>query len=118
MGRCTKNIQAQVFASQWSDSGMTQAKYARQNNLSVYALKYWLYKKEKKGKEAGAFVELKHILRGDSIILKYSNGVELQLPAGTPVQTLKFFISLKPDVFSDLSPVFFIPGPNRYAEEF
>jgi hypothetical protein len=90
MGRCTKNIHAQAIASQWFDSGMTQAEYARQNNLSIHSLKYWLYKKEKEKtcKEAGAFVELKNIPGGNSIIMKYLNGVELQFPAGTPVQIL------------------------------
>jgi hypothetical protein len=96
MGRCTKNIHAQAIASQWFDSGMTQAEYARQNNLSIHSLKYWLYKKEKEKrcKEAGFFVELKNIPGGNSIILKYPNGVELHFPAGTPVQTVKAFINL------------------------
>ncbi len=39
MGRCTKNIHAQAIASQWFDSGMTQAEYARQNNLSIHITK-------------------------------------------------------------------------------
>jgi len=90
MGRCTKNIHAQAIASQWFDSGMTQTEYARQNNLSIHSLKYWLYKKEKEKrcKEAGFFVDLKNIPGGNSIIMKYLNGVELQFPAGTPVQIL------------------------------
>jgi len=96
MGRCTKNIHAQAIASQWFDFGMTQAEYARQNNLSIHSLKYWLYKKEKemRCKEAGFFVELKNIPGGNNIILKYPNGVELHFPAGTPVQTVKAFINL------------------------
>jgi DNA-binding transcriptional regulator YiaG len=35
-----------TLVSQWQESGMTQVKFARENNVSVHTLKYWLYKKK------------------------------------------------------------------------
>jgi len=76
---------------------MTQAEYAKSNDISLNTLRYWLYKGRKKSsssKETG-FIELKNVFRkNDGILLRYPNGVELQLPAQTSLQPLKTLISL------------------------
>jgi hypothetical protein len=89
-----KNLEAESIIEQLSNSGMTQVEFARSNNITLHTLRYWLYKRRKKSKESGSFIELKNIFNGNNILLRYPNGVELHVPAGTSLQTLKALISL------------------------
>jgi hypothetical protein len=87
--------QIQFIIESWPGSGMTQAEYARSNNIPIHTLRYWLYKRRKSSVDGSAFIELKNVFKGSHhILLRYPNGVELQLPAGTTLQMLKTLISI------------------------
>ncbi len=82
------------IVAQWQTSGLTQTEFARTNNLWVHTLRYWLYKKRNSSGESPAFIELRNILTHNSVLLRYPNGVEMHLPAVTPVAALKALINL------------------------
>ncbi len=82
------------IVSGWQTSGMTQIEYAKVNNISIHTLRYWVYKRKKKTQHSEAFVELKSIFKGNDILLRYPNGVELHFPAGISAQSLKSLIYL------------------------
>ncbi|OQB77705.1 MAG: hypothetical protein BWX87_02750 [Bacteroidetes bacterium ADurb.Bin123] len=82
------------IVAKWQSSGLTQIEFAQSNNLSVHTLRYWLYKKRNPSGESPAFIELRNILNHNSVFLRYPNGVEMHLPAGTPVAALKALINL------------------------
>jgi hypothetical protein len=86
--------QVQSIVAGWPDSGMTQVEYAKSNDITIHTLRYWLYNRKKKSVSSPAFIELKNIFKGSGILLRYPNGVELQVPAGSSLQTLKALISL------------------------
>ncbi len=86
--------QVQEIVASWHDSGMTQVDFAKAKNITLHTFRYWLYKRQKKGCAGNAFIELKNVFNGSGILLRYSNGVELQLPAGITLQMLKALINL------------------------
>ena len=86
--------QVKEIVAGWHDSGMTQVDFAKSNNITIHTLRYWLYKRQKKAGTGNAFIELKNVFNGSGILLRYTNGVELHLPAGTSLQTLKALINL------------------------
>lgn len=80
-----------TLVSQWADSGLSQAKFAAQHNLTLVKFRYWIKKlKEPTAIEAG-FIQLSGFT-SQSISLRYPNGVELVLPAQTPVNVLNALI--------------------------
>jgi hypothetical protein len=85
---------AASIVTQWQNSGMTQIEFAKSNNITIHTLRYWLYKRKKKSAQNGSFIELKNIFKGNDILLRYPNGVELHVPASISVQALKALISL------------------------
>jgi len=81
-----------TLVEQWRSSGMSQAEFARENNLPVHTLRYWLYKRDRSPKSPNGFVHLKVSSVSHDIKLRYPNGVELYLPPGTPVSVVRSFI--------------------------
>jgi len=80
-----------LLVRQWKVSGLSQAKFAAQKNLTLVKFRYWIKKlKEPTDNEPG-FVQLNGF-SPQSISLRYPNGVELLLPTQTPVNVLKDLI--------------------------
>lgn len=80
-----------TLVRQWKDSGLSQAKFATQHNLTLVKFRYWIKKlKEPSGNEP-AFVQLKGF-PAQSISLRYPNGIELVLPIQTPVHILNALV--------------------------
>lgn len=73
---------------QWQQSGKSQRAYAADNNINYYTFRYWVYKCL--GKESGAgFIQLNTRSNGrNSLCVRYPNGIEIYLPAGTPAKTI------------------------------
>jgi hypothetical protein len=88
------SLKPESIVAGWQESGMTQTEYAKSNNISIHTLRYWIYKRSKKSTPGTAFIELKNIFKGSGILLRYPNGVELQVPAGTSLQVLKTLVNL------------------------
>jgi hypothetical protein len=88
------SLKAESIVAGWHESGMTQTEYAKSNNITIHTFRYWLYKRKGKPMPGAAFIELKSIFKGNGILLRYPNGVEIQVPAGTSLQALKALVNL------------------------
>ena len=76
---------------QWKDSGLSQAKFAAQHNLTLVKFRYWIKKLKEPSDIEPAFVQIKGF-SAQSINLRYPNGIELVLPIQTPVHILNALI--------------------------
>ena len=76
---------------QWKESGLSQAKFAAQHNLTLVKFRYWIKKLKEPTDIEPAFVQLNGF-SPQSISLRYPNGIELVLPVHTPVQVLNALI--------------------------
>lgn len=82
------------IAQQWKSSGMSQIDYARTKNIPIHTLRYWLYKHKGSVSDEGSFLRLKDLSTVNEIVLRYPGGVELRLPAATPLSVIKQLIIL------------------------
>lgn len=81
----------QALVSQWKESGLSQAKFAAQHNITLVKLRYWIRKLKPATDDDSAFIQLNGFgIQG--INLRYPNGVELTLPVQTPVGVLRSLI--------------------------
>jgi len=62
----------------WQSSGQTQIEFAKKHEIGIHTLKYWIYK-----------------LRIPEICLRYPNGIELLIPAQTPINFLKELLKIQ-----------------------
>ena len=76
---------------QWKNSGLSQAKYAEQHSLTLVKFRYWIKRLNEPADNESGFVQLNGF-SSQSISLRYPNGVELLLPAQTPVNVLNGLI--------------------------
>jgi len=87
----------QLLVSQWQDSGVSQAEFARKNQHKLHGFRYWVSRlREKGGKEEDvpAFIRLNGFAPAQ-ICIRYPNGVELLLPVQTPLVLLKGLIHVE-----------------------
>jgi hypothetical protein len=92
----TKEITSEKLsvAKQWRSSGMTQTDYASTNKISIHSLRYWLYKHKDAVTDEGSFLRINDLSTVNEIVLRYPGGVELRLPAATPLSVIKQLIIL------------------------
>ena len=81
----------QSFVKQWKESGISQAEFARKNDLKIHTFRYWVSNLLKEEEDAPAFIALDGFASAQ-ICLHYPNGVELILPAQTPLGVIKGLI--------------------------
>jgi len=73
---------------QWQQSGKSQRKFAAENKLNYYTFRYWVEKFGKKDDSPG-FVQLNSRTNSkNSLCVRFPNGIEIYLPAGTPAKTI------------------------------
>lgn len=77
------------IVEQWQDSGLSQAAFAKTNNIPLSTLSYRLKKFRKNQNQD--FIQLNGFSTS-GISIRYPNGVELNLPAQTPAGFLKSLI--------------------------
>jgi len=92
MSREEKREMMVSLVQQWQESGMTQKDFAETHGIKLSTLQYWIRKK-RKGSSHPSFIPL-DISTGHSIRLYYPNGIEMELPSGTPVNVIRHLISL------------------------
>jgi hypothetical protein len=80
-----------TLVRQWKDSGLSQAKFAAQHNLTLVKFRYWIKKLKEPSDIEPVFVQIKGF-SAQSISLHYPNGIELVLPIQTPVHILNSLI--------------------------
>lgn len=78
-----KSKDMQALAEAWRASGKSQICYAREHNISIHKLKYWLYKKRTTKKPSGGFIQIGEIASEQGYLIRYPNGVEIKLPLYT-----------------------------------
>jgi len=91
MNKEEKRQQMLSLAEQWQQSGKSQVAFARENNIKLFTLRYWI-KKRRQQEGTPAFIQLNEPA-GAGIVLRYPNGVELLLPLHTSVRLLKGLIN-------------------------
>lgn len=92
MNKEEKRRQMLSLAGQWQQSGKSQVAFARENNIKLFTLRYWI-KKRRQQEDPSAFIQLNEPT-GTGIILRYPNGVELMLPIQTPANLIKGLVNL------------------------
>lgn len=82
------------LVEQWKLSGQSQKSFALAQGIKPHTFRYWVQKQQKHtGNSGEAFIELA-LHPSDCINIRYPNGIELQLPAATPLSGLKALLSL------------------------
>ena len=82
------------IAHKWRSSGLTQTDYACANNISIHTLRYWLYKHKDIDSDEGSFLQINDFPTANEIVIRYPGGVEMRLPAATPLSFIKQLIIL------------------------
>ena len=96
MSKEEKRQQMLMLVEQWHQSGMSQQAFAREHHINVFTLRYWIKKKQQQQNEkyeSSGFVQLNNLIGSEGVILRYPNGVELQLPLHAPVSMIKSLIN-------------------------
>jgi hypothetical protein len=85
-----KKAMMHSIVEQWQDSGLSQAAFAKTNNISVSTLSYRV--KKFRQNQNQDFIQLNGFST-NVISIRYPNGVEVSLPGQTPVGYLKSLIN-------------------------
>lgn len=92
MSREEKSNMMLSLVEEWQKSGMTQKDFARSHEVKLSRLRYWIRKSREEAEPEG-FLSIS--LPGEnSIRLFYPNGIELRMPAGTPVKVIRSLLNL------------------------
>jgi hypothetical protein len=92
MTRQDKRAMMLTLVEQWQQSGMSQAEFARVQNLTLVKFRYWIRRYKQQNDAVPGFIQLNGFTGGD-ISIRYPNGVELGLPAQTPVGVIRSLIN-------------------------
>jgi hypothetical protein len=86
-----KREQMLEVVTRWDQSGLTQEAFAKENQMAVAKLRYWI--RQKRDEQSGKFVEISAPVASD-LIIRYANGVELHLPPQTSIAQIRNLIFL------------------------
>lgn len=82
------------LVSDWQQSGQSQKAFAEAHGIKLFTFRYWIQKQREQSQHTDAFLQLGAPLSAAAITIRYPNGIELQLPANTPLGTIKGLLSL------------------------
>jgi hypothetical protein len=82
-----------TLVEQWHQSGMSQAEFARVQNMTLVKFRYWVHKHRQRENPGSEFIQLNGFSQQQGISIRYPNGVELSLPAQVPVAALKSLLN-------------------------
>lgn len=83
------------LVEEWQKSGQTQKTFAEAKRINYFTLRYWIYKRkevEKQTEGNGSFVQLSPV-GSPGMIIRYANGISLELPASTPLHIVRQLIN-------------------------
>ena len=93
MSREEKRREMEDFIEKWRKSGMTQKDFAKEHDIRLSKLRYWI-RKSREEREPEGFLSFS-LPGGENVIsLLYPNGIELHMPAGTPVSVIRSLLNL------------------------
>lgn len=78
----------------WQQSGHSQKAFAHEHGIKLFTFRYWVQKCREQPQTADSFLQLGASSSATSVVIRYPNGCELQMPAGTPLSTIKVLLSL------------------------
>jgi transposase-like protein len=84
----------QQLVSDWQQSGQSQKAFAEAHGIKLFTFRYWIQKQREQSQHTDGFLQLGAPLSAAAITIRYPNGTELQLPANTPLGTIKGLLSL------------------------
>ncbi len=93
MTQIEKSASMHALINQWKESGLSQAKFAAQHNLTLVKFRYWIKKLKPATDGDTDFIQLNGFAT-QGISLRYPNGVELLLPVQTPIGVLRSLIHI------------------------
>jgi hypothetical protein len=93
MTKMEKSAMMERVVQDWQSSGISQAAYARLHNFKANSFHYWIRRFVPPAESEPAFIQIGQAL-SSHIHIRYSHGVEVTLPAQTPVGLLKALIQL------------------------
>jgi hypothetical protein len=82
-----------TLVEQWHQSGLSQAGFAKAQNIKLAKLRYWIHKQRHCEPHGSGFIQLNG-LPSSGISIRYPSGVELILPAQVPAGYIKMLISI------------------------
>ncbi len=82
------------LVTDWQQSGQSQKAFADAHDIKLITFRYWIQKHRQQQQSSDSFLQLDSQLATAGIIIRYPNGTELQLPANSPVSTIKGLLSL------------------------
>jgi len=82
-----------TLVEQWRQSGLSQAEFARVQEIKLVKLRYWIHKHRHNEFNGSGFIQLNG-LPSSGINIRYPNGVELLLPFQVPAGYIKMLISI------------------------
>jgi DUF971 family protein len=82
------------LVTDWQQSGQSQKAFADAHDIKLFTFRYWIQKHRQQQQNSDSFLQLDSQLATAGIIIRYPNGTELQLPANSPVSTIKGLLSL------------------------
>lgn len=94
MTREEKGTHWRGILGRWREGGQSQAKFCRENNLSLWQLRYWSGRERRRAGEA-AFAEFAPVSvsvsadAGSGLWLRLGNGAELRIDPGFDEATLR-----------------------------
>ncbi len=92
MTRQDKRAMMLTLVEQWQQSGLSQVEFARVQNMALMKLRYWIRRWRQRENNASGFIQLSGYPTQD-ISIRFPNGVELMLPAHTPVGLIKSLVN-------------------------
>jgi hypothetical protein len=82
-----------TMVEQWRQSGLSQAEFARVQNIKTVKLRYWIHKHRHNEFNGSGFIQLNG-MASSGISIRYPNGVELVLPLEVPAGYIKMLINI------------------------
>jgi hypothetical protein len=82
-----------TLVKEWHQSGLSQAEFAKAQNIKLAKLRYWIHKQRHGETDRSGFIQLNG-LPSAGISIRYPNGVELILPTRLPAGYIKMLINI------------------------
>ncbi len=76
------------MVAEYRDGSLGQQEFATSKGINLFTLRYWINKSRQRADKGTGFIQLDKAVGAD-ICLRYPNGVELLLPAHTPLEVLQ-----------------------------
>jgi len=86
-----RNSKMAAIVKNWVESGLTQVEFARNHNVKLATLRYWIAKNRKASEHQPSFIQINGPVTS-GIHIRYAHGVEVVLPYQTPLGLIRSLI--------------------------